>query len=153
MRTASARAARPARKGGLPNVVFLAADARTLPTAFLGRIDELRIVLPWGSLLQAVLAADPRLVALVADGLRPGGRVRIVTSVTPVDVASVGAPVAAGRLTALGEALESAGLRILALRPFEAADVPGLRSSWARRLGIPTRRPATVLEARRRVVA
>jgi hypothetical protein len=152
-REASARAARAARKGGLPNALFLAADARSLPAPFVGRIDELRIILPWGSLLRAVLRAEADLVGLVADGLRTGGRARVAVSLTTADEQAVGVPVAAGRLLTLADALERAGLPVMPPRPFVAADAADLRSSWAKRLGIPARRPATILEARGHVIA
>jgi 16S rRNA (adenine(1408)-N(1))-methyltransferase len=146
-REASSRAARPAHRGGLPNALFLAADGRTLPEAFRGRIDEVRIILPWGSLLRAVLAADPDLVSAVASGLRPGGRARVLVSLTPRDMPALGALAVDQPLVVLARSLEGAGLEVAGPRAVTADDLASLRSSWARRLGIPTRRPATLLEA------
>jgi 16S rRNA (adenine(1408)-N(1))-methyltransferase len=66
---ASRRASRPIRKGGLLNAVFIAADA-TEPLLLLhGRIAEVRLILPWGSLLRAVLDGERRFALAVAGSL------------------------------------------------------------------------------------
>jgi 16S rRNA (adenine(1408)-N(1))-methyltransferase len=148
-RAASLRAARPARKGGLPNVLFLAGDARTLPPPFVDRVDELRIVLPWGSLLRSVLTGDTDLVATIAGAMRPEARLRILTSVLPWDLANVGTDIRDSDLAAMADALEDAGLLVAVQRPITPADLGSMRSSWARRLGVPDRRPALLLEAHR----
>jgi len=51
-------------------------------------------------------------------------------------------------LEPLACALRDAGVEITDHRPAAAADVVALGSSWAKRLGIPERRPAWVLTAR-----
>jgi SAM-dependent methyltransferase len=155
-RVASARAARPAWKGGAENALFLAADARSLPPPFTGQVDELRIVLPWASLLHAVLSADARLVADMVRVLRPEGRLCVVVSVVPPDLNGIGlqAGTSLGEpdayLTHLARGLDEAGLRVTRHRPVVAGDLVAMRSSWARRLGVPERRPAYLLEARRK---
>src|SRR5579884_1287301 len=58
LREASQRAARPAHKGGLPNAMFVAADAGEALGLLRGRVAELRIALPWGSLLRWVLDGE-----------------------------------------------------------------------------------------------
>jgi 16S rRNA (adenine(1408)-N(1))-methyltransferase len=66
---ASRRAARPIGKGGAPNAIFITADA-TEPLLLLHeRVAELRIVLPWGSLLRAVLEGERRFALAVAGAL------------------------------------------------------------------------------------
>lgn len=115
----------------------------------MGRIDELRIVLPWGSLLRAVLAADADLVALMANGLRPGGCARVIVSLTPADEHRVGVSAADGGLQALARACVGSGLDVTCPRALERADTSEIRSSWAKRLGVPARRPATILRVRR----
>jgi hypothetical protein len=44
-------------------------------------------------------------------------------------------------------ALRAAGVRVIERRAATAADMADLGSSWARRLGVPARRPAFVLSA------
>jgi hypothetical protein len=67
-REASRRAAAPARKGGLPNAVFLVGDASTALAA-LRQVDEVRVTLPWGSLLRSVLDGDRGFVLAVVGSL------------------------------------------------------------------------------------
>jgi tRNA G46 methylase TrmB len=69
LREPSRHAARPARKGGVPNALFLVADARAALAAVRGRVDELRITLPWGSLLRLVLAGERDFAYAVAGSL------------------------------------------------------------------------------------
>jgi hypothetical protein len=52
-------------------------------------------------------------------------------------------------LRPFAQALLEAGLERIACRAVTAADVAALDSTWAKRLGIPARRPATLLTARR----
>ena len=147
MRERSTRAARSARHGGLPNALFLAGDARALPAAFAGRIDAVHVTLPWGSLLRMVLEADADLVAAIATGLGPGGRLAVITSVDQRDRASLGDLARHADLALFADGLQDAGLRVTAQRDVVASDVATLRSSWARRLGIPVRRSARLLSA------
>jgi 16S rRNA (adenine(1408)-N(1))-methyltransferase len=69
LRQASRRAHRPLRKGGLPNVMFLVADATEALTAFDGKAGEVRITLPWGSLLRDVLRGERDFAHAVAGSL------------------------------------------------------------------------------------
>ena len=48
-----------------------------MPAELDGRIDEVRVDLPWGSLLEGLLAGDPELLSGVMRMLVPGGRVLI----------------------------------------------------------------------------
>jgi hypothetical protein len=78
LREASRRAARPARKGGLPNALFLVGEASAALALFGDprtgqrgekRIDEVWITLPWGSLLRAVLDGERDFASAVAGSL------------------------------------------------------------------------------------
>jgi tRNA G46 methylase TrmB len=65
MRDASRRAAR----AGLSNALFVAGDARQALSVMPGRIDEVRITLPWGSLLRTVLEGERAFALAVAGAL------------------------------------------------------------------------------------
>ena len=69
LREASRRAAGPARKGGLPNALFLVGDAWSALAVLHRRVDEVRITLPWGSLLRSVLDGDRGFVLAVVGSL------------------------------------------------------------------------------------
>jgi SAM-dependent methyltransferase len=153
LREASARAARPQRRGGLPNALFLVADATSVPPAFHGQADDVTITLPWGSLLRRVLAGDRSFACDLAGALRPGGRLRVIASVEDRDRAAIGGAAADGELARLATALEAVGLDVLERRPVTADDIAAIRSSWAKRLGIPARRAASLLIARHPPIA
>jgi 16S rRNA (adenine(1408)-N(1))-methyltransferase len=69
LREVSRRADRPPGRGGAPNAVFVVADATAALQALLGRVDEVRITLPWGSLLRAVLDGERAFALAVAGSL------------------------------------------------------------------------------------
>jgi 16S rRNA (adenine(1408)-N(1))-methyltransferase len=149
MADASRRAARPARKGGLPNALFVVAAAERLPPELGDLADEVTIHFPWGSLLRGLLGdaagptphGDGRIASAVAGLLRPGGRLRLVVSLIerdrprspmllgPVDARS------ARFLPRIVGTFERVGLRTLEVRPAGAAELAASGSSWARRLG------------------
>ena len=60
---------RRARRGGLSNTLFLAGDAVDGLKLLAGRVDELRITLPWGSLLRLVLEGEQAFAEAVAGSL------------------------------------------------------------------------------------
>jgi hypothetical protein len=60
---------RATRKRALPNALFVVADACAALRELHGRIDELRITLPWGSLLRLVLEGEREFTLAVAGGL------------------------------------------------------------------------------------
>ena len=70
----------------------------------------------------------------------------MLTSIVERD--HVAAPSAESPLAAFAHALSEAGLSVVEHRPALAADVEASGSAWAKRLGIPSRRPAWLLVAR-----
>ena len=149
MREASRRAAASPHRGGVPNAIFLAGTLAELPPLLDGRVGELRVTLPWGSLLREVVLAGPSFVSHAVRLLSPSGSVRVLLSITErekatglgaIDLADV------GRLAArYGD-----GLVLVEAREATDADVADLGSSWAKRLGIPRRRGAVVVGLRKR---
>lgn len=55
----SRRASRKAARGGLPNVLFVRADAAAPPAELVGSADEVHVLLPWGKLLLGTMLARP----------------------------------------------------------------------------------------------
>lgn len=136
MADASRRAAASVKKGGLPNVLFFAEAAERLPGALAGRADLVTVVLPWGSLLRGILAAETTIVAGLSHLMSPTGE--LVLFLSEIDRAQINALV--DRLDLL-EPVE--------VREATESDVIELSSGWARRLGIPGSRPAWVIRLRR----
>jgi hypothetical protein len=136
------RARRPRDKGGLPNLVLVRASADMVPTQLDGTVDELRVELPWGSLLESILASDDSpVVRRLAELLAPGGTVRIV--VNPRALPDGLSPTAAE--ARLLRAVESAGLSDVDVR--STAITP--ETGWGKRLAGGRPLPVIVAEARR----
>jgi 16S rRNA (adenine(1408)-N(1))-methyltransferase len=144
MREASARAEHAPARGGCPNAWFAAAAAETLPDLLRGRVDELRVILPWGSLLRGVLGPEPWFVEAAGRILRPGAEMSALVSVAPRDGVA-GLPELSPQ--ALAAAYRRVGWRVVDVRQADAHDVDAIGSSWAKRLGIPARRSAVLLRA------
>lgn len=147
MREASHRAARAATRGGLPNAWFALAAAEALPWELGGRVEELRVTLPWGSLLRGALGPEPWFSDAVQRLLRPDGGLTMLLSVTSRDLVAGVATLDQPTLGELVARYRGSGL-VLDAREATPDDVTGSGSSWAKRLGIPARRAAWVLQAR-----
>jgi hypothetical protein len=106
------------------------------------------VVLPWGSLLRGALGPEPWFLDAARRVLRPGGELRALVSVTARDGLAT-AELDARSLAALAQRYEAACWRVVEAREATAADVAASGSSWAKRLGIPHRRPAGVVRLRR----
>ena len=122
-------------------VVFVTAVAEQPPQPLRGRCAEIAVVMPWGSLLDGVLGADPHVLRAVLGLGAPGATLDAVVNVRPWDApASVDRKLAAtpeptsehlerlvGVYAELGWALEPAGL-------LSDAEARGLGSTWASRV-------------------
>jgi 16S rRNA (adenine(1408)-N(1))-methyltransferase len=135
MAEASARAARRPAKGGLPNALFAVAAAERPPEELVGRIDELTIRFPWGSLLRGALALDDDAAAGLTALLSPNGRIEALLSVTSRDAqGSAVPPITATDRTGLATRWRAHGVCVDAFRPATAEEVATACSTWARRL-------------------
>jgi 16S rRNA (adenine(1408)-N(1))-methyltransferase len=149
MAEASRRAARPAKKGGLPNALFVVAAAESLPAELDGRADALTVHFPWGSLLRGLLAPDPTMLSGLARVTRPGADLTILLSVTPRDNIP-GLDVLGERtLCALAPAYAAQGLLLVEARLAAAADLARSHSTWAKRLAAGSARTAWLMRLRR----
>jgi 16S rRNA (adenine(1408)-N(1))-methyltransferase len=136
MAESSLRAARPARKGGLENALFVVAAAERPPAELIGIAADVTITMPWGSLLHGVLALpDPCAAAAgIAALVAPGGTVRILLSIDPRDGLDL-PTLDAGSGTELAGRWAAHGLTLTAFGLADAATIVATGSSWARRLG------------------
>ena len=144
----SRRAARSTARGGMPNTLFLAASAEEMPGPLAGMADSITIVLPWGSLLRAVLEPDRAEFARVAAAAQPRAEIEILISSTVRDAASEGLVFDEPFAVRLAQRYGAAGFRVEQCRPASAADVHRLSSGWGQRLGIPERRQAWIYRLR-----
>lgn len=148
MMTASRRAAAKPSRGGLPNALFVVAAAEALPAELHGVADLVTVHFPWGSLLRGLIGADPATMTGLTQVLRPGAILQLLVSSTVRDRGAGVPPVQAATLRALAESYATWGLAVTHMRPATVADVAAAHSSWSKRLGAGTRRPAWLLRAR-----
>ena len=134
MAESSRRAARPARKGGRPNALFLAAGVEALDPVLDGCADLVTVTLPWGSLLRGALGLDEAAAFAIARVAKPCGLVEMLVSVTPRDgipsVPCLDERAIAGfaaRYAELGHCMVEA-------RPAKGDEIAASGSTWAKRL-------------------
>jgi 16S rRNA (adenine(1408)-N(1))-methyltransferase len=133
---ASRHASRPARKGGLPNALFVVAAAEALPSELDGVADAVTVQFPWGSLLRGLLCGDAAILSGIARVTRPDAGISLLVSVTERDRAS-GLP-ALGEWTfgALAPVYAEHGLLLRGYRAAGAEEVAASHSTWAKRLKV-----------------
>jgi 16S rRNA (adenine(1408)-N(1))-methyltransferase len=128
-RTAARAAAKPAR-GGLPNAVFVWASAERLPDG-LRDLDEVHVLMPWGSLLRGLLDESP-LRRDLAAAARPGAAFLVTLNLHAwrPRVPEVGdLPEPTPEDAALLARFEADGWHVMQARQ------AGPDTSWSRRLG------------------
>ena len=138
MADASRRAARRRDKGGLPNARFVVAAAEALPPELGGRVDQLTIQFPWGSLLRGTLALDDAVATGIARLLAEGASATALVAPSPRDgLADVPPPAVLIRTACLAELRarwRRQGLEVVEVTEATVHEVDATRSTWARRL-------------------
>ena len=131
----SRRAAKPERKGGQPNALFVVAAAEAPPSELASLAHELTVTMPWGSLLDGVLGRDDRVAAGIASLVASGGVVQAIVATAACDGRDL--PVLDDSLAAtIARAWAGHGLTLEVFRPASAVELAATHSTWARRLGL-----------------
>ena len=149
-KTAQKAAAKPA-KGGVPNALFVWGAAETLP-AELSDVSELHCLMPWGSLLRALVTPDPGVLRGVAAVCAPGARFLVTLNLHAwrppvVDVGATDEPTPVSALDVLAPAYATAGWTLDTADYLDATEIAALGTSWTKRLGA-TRDELAVLALR-----
>jgi 16S rRNA (adenine(1408)-N(1))-methyltransferase len=139
MRKTSARAATKPERGGLPNVVFLRAAAEHLPAGLDG-VGEVHVLMPWGSLLRGMVAAEPAMLAAIAAACRPGAPFLVALNLhawrpAVPEVGATTEPTPASALSELAPRYATAGWRLDTAEYLDADGIDALATSWTKRLG------------------
>ena len=150
MADASRRAARPTRRGGHDNILFLVTAAEALPGLMCGIADEVTVILPWGSLLSAVLEPGSATLAGIAHVLKNNGELTLLVSTQERDGIVGAIELDEEAACELARCYNDAGFETLEVRPAGRSDVEQLSSGWGRRLDIPERRLAWLFRLRLR---
>lgn len=134
MAEASRRASAPARKGGLPNAVFVVASAESIADGLAGLADLVTVNLPWGSLLRGALAVDVAAARGIASLVAPGGRVTMLLAPADRDRLAPEVSVEARLAGSLAADWAALGLALVDARHASEAEVAATGTTWARRL-------------------
>ncbi len=140
MEASSSRALRKPARGGVANVVYVAASVESWPTVLWGRASEVSVVLPWGRLMSGLLLGSPDIVGGVARLGRPGASVRIVLNgevwgdPVPVEAQDLPEPTVGLVRDELAPTWRAAGLVVDEAWWLSPEEIAGIPSTWARRL-------------------
>lgn len=140
LRRCATRAARPARRGGLSNLLFIIASVEALPEELEGLARCLTVLFPWGSLLRGLLRGSSQTVSAMAKLTYPeeGGVVLLLNDslfhddpllqrldLPCLDLAHIERVVSS--------ALTEAGLSHVKIELFPNSDLP-YETSWGKKL-------------------
>ena len=139
MRTTAQRAARKPAKGGVPNALFVWAAVEDLPVELTG-ITEVHVLMPWGSLLRALVEPDEAVLRDVAARCGPTATFLITVNLhawrPPVpEVGDTAEPTPQSALELLADPYTRAGWQLESADYLSAAQIEQLGTSWTKRLG------------------
>lgn len=140
MAESASRAARKPARGGAPNAVFLTGDATAPPAELAGRASLVTVNYPWGSLLRAVGAPEPRALRAIAGLLRPGGRLVALLNLSAAEDSAYAERLELPPLDRehverrLVPGWRDAGLERIEWRALAPGEDPPHRTSWGQRL-------------------
>ena len=140
LRELSAKAVRKPERGGLANVLYVAASIERLPVELRGVADEIFVTLPWGSLMRGIILGDDavlaRLASLATDGatLRVVLNTRIFDDPMPLDVRNLPDVTPDYVDETLTPAFAQHGITITETRYMDADEVAAIETTWAKKL-------------------
>jgi 16S rRNA (adenine(1408)-N(1))-methyltransferase len=136
--TAQRAAAKPAR-GGTPNAMFVWGAVEQWPAGLDG-VTELHVLMPWGSLLRALVRPEEDVLRLVGRHCRPGAAFLVTLNLhawrPPVpEVGDAPEPTPQSALDGLAPAYARAGWTLTDAEYLDADGIAALGTSWTKRLG------------------
>jgi 16S rRNA (adenine(1408)-N(1))-methyltransferase len=139
MRKAALRAAAKPAKGGQPNALFVWAAVEQLPAELTG-VTEVHVLMPWGSLLRAMVSPDIDVLRRIAARCAPGARFLVTLNLhawrPPVpEVGAASEPTPASAADELAAAYAGAGWTLASADYLDDAQIAELGTSWTKRLG------------------
>jgi 16S rRNA (adenine(1408)-N(1))-methyltransferase len=146
MRASSSAASK--RKNSVPNALFVVAAVERLPDELTAVADRITVHFPWGSLLRGLVQGADHVLGSIADLATSGGHLEAMWSLLFRDRAA--AAVTPLPDDVLRRAFETNGFDLIELRPASLEEVRATGSSWGKRLEAGSKRPTTLLRARKR---
>ncbi|MEO3751109.1 class I SAM-dependent methyltransferase [Streptomyces sp. B6B3] len=138
MRKSSTRAAASPARGGLANALFVRAAAERLPAGLVD-IDEVHVLMPWGSLLRGMVGNDRDMLAGLGTITAPGATFLVTLNLhawrPPVpEVGEVPEPDPRWATEQLAATYADAGWRLDGAEYLDEARIAALATSWTKRL-------------------
>jgi hypothetical protein len=136
------------------NLLYVRAAVEELPAELEGVADRFTVVLPWGSLLAAVVRPSVAVLSRIRALGRPGASLSLVLGVDPIRDRAEIARLELPSLTdaylrgPLADAYATAGFHVNSVVRLDAAGLRRWPSTWARRLFHSTERGAVQIDAR-----
>jgi 16S rRNA (adenine(1408)-N(1))-methyltransferase len=130
----------------LRNMLFVIASAQELPCEFEGLFSQLTINFPWGSLLEGLLACDPRLMDGLLSVSRPEAQIQIHLNSGALIEAGADLETGTG---IIHQNLNQFGWDLQPLHPLEQEALKKFPTTWARRLAHGRDPRAVLLSGRR----
>ncbi len=143
-----ADSSRRAERERLSNAWFVVAAAEALPTPFDTAADGILVSFPWGSLLQGATRPETWFLDLLRRVARPQAEIAIALSVERHEVGTGLAVLDEAAVQALAGRYAGAGFIVERAGAIARADLDQIDSSWARRLGVGSRRRGQILRLR-----
>ena len=133
-------------------MVYVRAAVEELPAELAGVADQLTIILPWGSLLAAVVGPSADLLKSVRALCAAGATLEVVVSVDPArdhaERARLGIPSLDEGQGLITSVYATAAFRVTSLRRLDSHELAHWPSTWARRLAHGRPRPVLHIVAR-----
>ncbi len=133
------KAARKPARGGRENLLLLRASVEQLPEDLNGAADVVRVVLPWGALLEGIVLGHDEIVRGVAQPLCEHGWVEVVLNgemwaSAPARFAHLPLPTPEYVAETVAPAFARANVALGAARWMSVDETEKLHSTWARKL-------------------
>ena len=133
------KALRKPARGGRENLLLLRASVEQLPDALTGIADNVRVVLPWGALLEGIVLGNDDIVRGVAQPLRQHGWLDIVLNgemwaSTPARFAHLPLPTPEYVAETIAPAFARSKVSLGAARWMRTDETIQLHTTWARKL-------------------
>jgi 16S rRNA (adenine(1408)-N(1))-methyltransferase len=133
------KAARKPARGGRANLVLLRASVEQLPDALAGVADEVRVVLPWGALLEGIVLGRDDIVRGIVQPLNRRGRLVVVLNgemwaTAPARFEHLPLPTPEYVAETIAPAFARTGITLGAARWMTLEETADLHTTWARKL-------------------
>jgi 16S rRNA (adenine(1408)-N(1))-methyltransferase len=136
----SARIGKKPSRGGLPNALYVLANAESLLPELAARASDITINFPWSSLLAELVLGEPQLLASITRIARPGASLNIIINLAafappvPLELRAIPVPTVEYISTVLKPHYAACGINIQHVEIMGKQEMLRIGSDWAQRL-------------------